>query len=131
MNGETQTPTPVDPLAAAIEPFRRRIRTLGMFYWEMAWRPHHFAEEPIRTPEPTSITRAVKHAVGMAAFWSGMQSFAFYLAKLLAQNPNETAFEVSGSLQTFVFVSAFFLQVVPMAVVLWLLTRRQALSFSR
>jgi len=131
MNTTNQPPAPVDPLRAAIEPFRRNIRTVCKFYWEMAWRPRHFAEEHIRTPEVTSISRAVKHFLWFAAYRSTVLVLATDVARLMGQKPPESAFQFAKVYETFIFTSLLFVQIVPMAAILWLLTRRRALSFSQ
>jgi hypothetical protein len=131
MNTTNQPPAPVDPLRAAIEPFRRNIRTVCKFYWEMAWRPRHFAEEHIRTPEVTSISRAVKHFLWLATYRSTVLVLATDVARLMGQKPTESEFQFAKVYETFIFTSLLFVQIVPMAAILWLLTRRRAFSFSQ
>jgi len=131
MNSTNEPPAPIDPLRAAIDPFIRNIRTVCKFYWEMAWRPRHFAEEHIRTPEVTSISRAVKHFLWLAAYSSTVGVLATDVATLMGQKRTESAFQFAKVYQTFIYTSLVFAQMAPMAGILWLLTRRRAFSFSR
>jgi hypothetical protein len=127
--GGTEVRKPTEPLFAAIEPFLRKAISLWNFYWKMAWRPGLFAEEYLLLPTASSITKAVKHSLWLAGFWSALQGFLVSANGLMGYAKSESALESFGT--TFVFVVALALQAVPMAGMLWLLTRRYATSISQ
>jgi hypothetical protein len=129
MNG-TQAPRPTEPVFAAIEPFWRKAISLWDFYWKMAWHPRLFAEEHLRPPTASSITKAVKHTLWLAGFWSAFQAFIGSFSILLGSSKSESPFGSFGT--TLVTVALLALQAIPFAVVLWLLTmRRSAASISQ
>jgi hypothetical protein len=127
--GETGARKPTEPLFAAIEPFFRKAISLWNFYWKMARCPRLFAEEYLLLPTASSITKAVKHSLWLAGFWSALQSLLVSANGLMSHAPSDSPVESFGT--TFVYVTVLALQAVPMAGMLWLLTRQYATSISQ
>ena len=123
---EPRTPAPVYPIVAAIKPVVRKVRGVFKLYREMAWRPRQFAEERIRTPASKSISTAVKHTIWIGGFWSGLVGLQNELTKFPGDKPIEA---IIG--KSFVFVGVIALTSIPIALVLWLLTRAKGSSLSR
>jgi hypothetical protein len=120
---------PPEVVFAAIEPIWRKAISTCNFYWEMAWRPRLFAEEHLQTPTASSLKRAVLQTVGLAGCWSLLLSLGVFVADLIGA-PN--FFSSSGkTLDIFKGMTAATLQVIPLAGMLWLLTRRYSTSISQ
>ena len=125
---DIDAPGPTEPVLVAIEPFRRKAASLWTFYWKMAWRPRQFAEEFLWAPTAASITRAVKHTLWLAGFWSAMVGLVASVGDIMGL-PKASA--LSSFAVTFVTVTLVALQVIPMAGMLWLLTRRHSIWISQ
>jgi hypothetical protein len=151
MDDETQTPASVDPIRGAIEPLWRNIRTVWKFYWKMAWQPRQFAAQHIRTIEKTAITEASQHFIWLAGCYAALVGFLYanglsqFIQKLLQQVqqvfkesgvepplpfPSQDVLNFELNYMKYFIIFQFILTF-PMAAILWLITRRQQLSFSR
>jgi hypothetical protein len=125
---DTEAQRPTEPVLAAIEPFWRKTISVYSFYWKMAWRPRQFAEEYLLVPTPESITKVVKHTLWLAGFTSAMVSVLGSIPGLLGLGKLESP---PGFLITFLVVLLAAFHVIPMAGVLWTLTKRYHASISQ
>ena len=129
MQDETKPHTPIDPLSAALAPFSRNAKTIWHFYWEMAWRPRHFSEKYIRTPDKTSITRAVKHTFWLTACLAALLGFNSAVGGILDIKPQaHNPFVFMAIYLPFFINFGLVLSTIPMATILWLLTKNGGLS---
>jgi hypothetical protein len=125
---DTQAGVP-EPVIEAIKPFWHKTVSLWKFYWQIAWRPRLFADEYLQLPTASSITKAVKHTLWLAGFWTALIGFVASASSLMGAPKSELPLGSFGT--TFLTVTMFALQAIPMGGVLWLLTRRNAISISQ
>jgi hypothetical protein len=124
---DSQAQQPTEPILAAIKPFLNKAISIWNFYWKMAWHPRQFADEYLQVPTAATITKAVKHTFWLAGFWAAMSSFVGSVGGWMGA-PNGS---FSEFVMIFVTIAMIGLQVIPMAGVLWLLTRRYHTSISQ
>ena len=135
---DAQPPPPVDPLWAAIEPLLQRFVITWKFYWNIFWRPRNFAENHILAPNAASIKTAVKHGVWLSAYcaalFGALFKFSEFINKLSGQalSPDEFEKSFAGTVTSgFFLLAVIALQIIPVAVMLWLLSRSRQFSFAQ
>jgi hypothetical protein len=124
---DRQAERQTEPALAALEPFINQAISIWNFYWKMAWHPRLFAEEYLQAPTATLITNTVKQTVWLVGFSSAMTTFVGWVAGYMMPNVSS----ISGFATSFVALTLLGLQIIPMAGMLWLLTRRYNVSISQ
>ena len=127
--GDAQSQKPREAVILAFAPIWRKAISVCNFYWEMAWRPRLFAEEHLQTPTASLIRQAVLQTVGLAGFWSLFLGLAIFVADLIGA-PNFLSSHGKPA-DVFIGMTAVALQAIPLAGMLWLLTRRYGTSISQ